>query len=354
MKRGIWLTGLICAVAAGGACSSGPGGGGTSTSADASKVAAEFEGQTVTLGELDASAKERLFMRETLGEPSRIYELRQEALDSWIEDHVLASEAKKRGVDVDTLIAQEVAKRGPVTDQDVAAFYDRNRARVQGRTLEQLAPDIRKHLESQREQEVRQALVEDAPVHVHLEPPHVSITLDGPSEGPADAPVTLVEFSDFQCPFCARARPMIQALREHYPTQLRVVYKHLPLEAIHPHARAAAEAAVCADEQGKFWAYHDQLFAHQSKLSDDDLRGYAAAVGLDLSAFEQCRKDPKRTQKVADDLAEARAAGITGTPAFVINGVLLRGLQPPDAMIARIDKDLGAAAPKQEASKTSP
>ena len=352
MRRCVWL---VWAIAAGVvACSGTPGGEAGSTAADSSQVAAEFEGESITLGDLDARAKDRLYVHETRGEASAIYELRQESLDAWIEERVLASEAKKRGVDVDTLITQEVAARGAVTDQEVAAFYEKNKARVQGRTLEDLSADIRKHLESQREQEVRQALIAGAPVHVHLEPPRVSITLTGPSVGPADAPVTLVEFSDFQCPFCARARPMIEALRDHYPTQLRIVYKHLPLEAIHPRARAAAEASVCAEEQGKFWEFYDKVFENQAHLSDDDLRGYATAIGLDPAAYETCRNDPKHNERIAADLAEARAAGISGTPAFVINGVLLRGLQPPDAMIARIDKELGAAAPKQEAKKTSP
>ena len=177
---------------------------------------------------------------------------------------------------------------------------------------------------------------------------------DGPSVGPADAPITLVEFSDFQCPFCARAMPIIHSLRERYPTQLRVVYKHLPLEAIHPRSRAAAEASVCAEQQGRFWEFHDRVFATPGALSDEDLRGYAQAVGLDLVAFETCRSDPKLAERVNADMAEASAAGMTGTPAFVLNGVLLRGLQPPEALIARIDHELGDAAPKADAAQASP
>jgi protein-disulfide isomerase len=352
MGRGI---GLAFATALALACSGGLGGGAGKAPSDASQIAAELEGERITVGELDERAKERLYVRETRGgEASAVYELRQEALDAWIEERVLALEAKRRGIDVDALIAEEVAARGPVTDEEVAAFYEKNRARVRGRSLEQLSDDIRRHLQEQREQEVRTAFVEKAKVDVHLEPPRVQVSDSGPSMGPSDAPVTLIEFSDFQCPFCARAMPVVQQLRDHYPTQLRVIYKHLPLEAIHPRARAAAEASVCADEQGKFWAFHDRIFANQGALADEDLRGHAAALELDLAAYDACRSDPKRGERIAADMAEARVAGVSGTPAFVLNGVLLRGLQSPEALMARIDRVLGDAAPKAAVPTASP
>ena len=348
MRRGIAL-GITTVLGLVG-CSGGPGRGPAASAPDAGQIAAEVAGEKITIGELDAQAKERLFMRETRnGEPSAVYELREEAMQAWIEDRALANEAKKRGLEVDALVAEEVAKRGPVTDAEVSAFYEANKSRVQGHTLEQLKDDIRRHLEGLREREVRDALVKQTDVAIHLEPPRVQVSSSGPAVGPDDAPVTLIEFSDFQCPFCARAHPLIQALRERYPTQLRVVYKHLPLEAIHPRSRAAAEAAVCAEQQGKFWEYHDRLFATPGALSDEDLKGYASAVGLDMAAFDTCLQDPKRSERIEADMAEARAAGVTGTPAFVLNGRLLKGLQPPDVLIARIDKELGPAAPKPQA-----
>ena len=351
MRRGI---GLAFATAVAFACSGGTGGAGQAP-ADAGQIAAELDGEKITVAELDDRAKERLFVRETRGgDASALYELREEALHAWIEERVLAREAEQRGVDVDALIAEEVAARGPVTDVEIAAFYEENKARVRGRSLEELAPDIRRHLDSLREQEVRTALIDKAKVEIHLEPPRVQVSNTGPSVGPADAPITLIEFSDFQCPFCARALPVIKTLRERYPTQLRVIYKHLPLESIHPRARAAAVAAVCAEEQGRFWEFHDRVFANANALTDEDLAGHATAIGLDLAAFETCRTGPKGGERVAADLAEAKAAGITGTPAFVLNGVLLRGLLPADVLIARIDEELGDAAPQPEAAKASP
>ena len=143
MRRGI---ALAFTAALGLACSGGPGGAGDASKAapDASQVAAELEGESITLGQLDERAKEQLYLRETRnGEASAVYELREDALHAWIEERALAIEAQRRGVEVDALVAEEVAKRGPVTDEEVAAFFEQNKARVPGRTLEELAADIR-------------------------------------------------------------------------------------------------------------------------------------------------------------------------------------------------------------------
>jgi len=312
--------------------------------ASSSPVAAELEGDRITEAELDARAKDRLFFRETQGgDPTGVYELREDALESWIEERALAHEAERRGLTVDALLAEEAKARGPVTDADVTAFYQANLQHMQGHPLEDLADDIRRHLEAQRDHEIRGAIVARAKVDVHLEPPRVSVSSDGPAQGPADAPVTLIEFADFQCPFCVRALPLIQTLRERYPTQLRVVFKHMPLEAIHPRARAAAEAAVCADAQGKFWPFHDRLFQSGGALSDADLRNYASALGLDLAAYDACLAAPDHASKIAKDTAEAGKVGISGTPAFVLNGRLIRGLHPPEVLAAMIDKEIAAA-----------
>ena len=357
MRRGIALG--ITAVLGLVACSGGPGGApaASAPSPDANEIAAEVGGEKITVGELDTQAKERLYVRETRnGDASAVYELREEALEAWIEERALANEAKKRGIDVDALVAEEVAKRGPVTDAEVSAFYEANKSRVQGRTLEQLADDIRRHLESLREHEVRDALVKQANASIRLEPPRVQVSSSGPALGPDDAPVTLIEFSDFQCPFCARAVPVIQELQKRYPTQLRVVYKHMPLESIHPRARAAAVAAVCADEQGKFWPFHDRIFENRA-FGDADLRADAQAVGLDLAKFDACVKGDSHRARIEADMAAANAVGIQGTPGFVLNGLLIRGLQPPEAFAQMIDRELAnqaKAEPPAAQQKTSP
>jgi protein-disulfide isomerase len=341
------MTRTIAAALAFATCLGGCGGSASkqAESDESSPIAAEVGDARISEAELDDLARDRLFFRETRGgDPSRTYELREETLNAWIEDTALAREAAARGLAVDALIAEELAARGPVSDEEVAAFYQTNLARMQGRSLDDLADDIRNHLTSEREGEVRAAIVARTPVSVHLSPPRIEVSSSGPSIGPADAPVVLIEFADFQCPYCSRALPVIQALRERYPTQLRVVFRHLPLASIHPRARPAAEASFCAEQQGKFWEFHDRVFQQPDALADADLRAHAEQLGLDLAKFDGCLQSPEPAARIAADVAEATAAGITGTPAFVLNGVLIRGLQPPDAFAAMIDRELAAVA----------
>jgi protein-disulfide isomerase len=314
-------------------------------SSDDPTIAAEVDGERISVGELDQRARERLWNQETNdGDASLVYELRDAELRAWIEEQALTREAKARGLDVPGLIAAELAAR-PVTDAEVAAFKEAHKAEIPpDAPVDQLDLQIRQHLQSQREQQIREEITGKAKVAVHLQPPRVQVSADGPSLGPADAPVTLIEFADFQCPYCARAVPIVHGVRERYPTQLRIVFKHLPLESIHPRARGAARAAICAEKQDKFWPYHDLLFQNSRALGEEELRSYAGTLGLDLTAFDACLASPELDARIAADVAEARAAGVSGTPAFVLNGVLLRGLRRVDDLSARIDRELAATA----------
>jgi protein-disulfide isomerase len=163
----------------------------------------------------------------------------------------------------------------------------------------------------------------------------------GPSRGPATAPVTIVEFSDFQCPSCRRAHDTIEQLLLAYPGKLRLVYRHFPLE-MHEHAELAAEAAQCADEQGKFWPYHDALFQNQAHLSPKDLLGYARALSLDGARFAECVESGRQSRAVKDDLAAGEAAGVNATPTFFVNGAKVVGALELDEFKRIVDEQLGA------------
>jgi protein-disulfide isomerase len=136
--------------------------------------------------------------------------------------------------------------------------------------------------------------------------------------GPADAPLTLVEYGDFECPFCARATGVTRELREQFGAQLRYVFRHLPLTDVHPHAELAARAAVAADSQGRFWEMHDVLFAHQDELGFEDIVGYAAELGLDVEAFLRDLGAAETAERVRADVASAEASGARGTPTFFV------------------------------------
>lgn len=313
----------------------GPAGLGCSTGGPASESppAATIDGETIRVADVDAFIKDELFDRESRGgQPSRVYDLRSDALQRLLARRAVESEARRRGVTPEELIHSEVEARGEVTDEEVAAFYAKHEDRLRGATLEQVGPRIREHLEDERGREVVRALVGRANVEVLLEPPRVDVAADGPARGPADAAVTIVEFSDFQCPYCRSAAPVLDELLARHPDDVRLVYRHLPLDRIHPRARASALASECAREQGAFWKYHDLLFENAPALGDADLRGYAQKAGLDLARFDECVGSGRHAEKVNADAAAAEKIGITGTPAFVVNGILLFGLQPLDAI----------------------
>ena len=178
---------------------------------------------------------------------------------------------------------------------------------------------------------------------LRLEPPRVVVAAEGPARGAAEgAPVTIIEFSDFQCPYCRKVVPTIQQVLARYPDQVRFVYRHFPLGS-HGRARPAAEASMCADEQGKFWAFHDRLFQSPNALSDADLLRYAGELGLDQAAFTKCVEEGRFAAQVDRDLQAGREAGVTGTPAFFVNGVLISGSKPAEEFFELIDSELARA-----------
>lgn len=140
------------------------------------------------------------------------------------------------------------------------------------------------------------------------------------ASGPEDAPVTLVEYGDYECPYCGMAYLVVKSAQRELGEQLRFVFRNFPLAEAHPHARLAAEAAEAAAAQGKFWQMHDGLFEHQDALEAEDIIGYAKSLGLDMAQFARDLKDPKITKRVRDDFRSGVRSGVNGTPTFFING----------------------------------
>ena len=274
-----------------------------------------------------------------------LYEARRAALDGMVGDLLLEQEAKARGVDRAALTAQEItSKVAPVTDVDVAAWYQANQSRVQGAPIDQVRSPIKALLTQERTQSRREeyldALRKKTAVKLMLDPPRQVVAEDGrPARGPASAPIEMIEFSDFQCPFCLKANPTVTQVLSTYGDRIRFVYRHYPLPN-HPNARPAAEAAQCANEQGKFWPYHDQLFARGGRLSDADLKDAAGQTGLDMASFDRCVTTHKYKADVDADVAAGDEAGVSGTPAFYINGRMLTGAQPFEAFKRIIDEEL--------------
>jgi len=300
----------------------------------------------ITLSQVDERAMREpvsAFGNARLGQA--LYMARSAALEELVGNELLDQEAKKRGIERPALVEKEIASLvSPPTDAEVSAWYQANAARVQGAKLEEVSAPIRNMLAQQRMDAAREqfltTLRAKTAVSISLEPPRQKVADAGhASKGPAGAPVVMIEFSDFQCPFCQRANPAVDQVLKTYGDKIRFVYRHYPLPN-HPDARPAAEAAACAQEQNKFWPYHDQLFANASKLSAKDLKDHAGAAGLDTTQFAACVDSRQTRAKVDADIAEADAAGVTGTPAFFINGRPLEGAQPFEAFKRIIDEEL--------------
>jgi protein-disulfide isomerase len=249
-----------------------------------------------------------------------------------VDQKLLEAEAAARGISVDELYKAEIEdKATDVTDKEAETFYQANQARI-NRPKAQVMPQIKVYLRNQNKAHLRDNLLTSLrakfKARVLLEPVRVDVDdITAPSKGPADTPVTIVEFSDFQCPYCRRLLPSLEQVLETYPRQVRLVYRQFPLN-IHTNAQKAAEASLCAQEQGKFWEMHDALFANQQALAVEQLKTKAAALGLNTEQFDQCLDSSKYAAQIREDMTVGAAAGVNGTPALFVNGRQLNGAVP--------------------------
>jgi protein-disulfide isomerase len=164
-----------------------------------------------------------------------------------------------------------------------------------------------------------------------------------PAKGPAEAAVTIVEFSDFQCPYCSRVLPTLDRIQQSYGDKVRLVFRQFPLRSIHPQAQKAAEASLCAHDQQKFWEMHDAMFGDAKQLGIDQLKAKAASLGLDTEAFNECLDSSRHAEQVQGDVVAGSQAGVTGTPAMFVNGRFLSGAQPYEAIAKLIDEELAGS-----------
>jgi protein-disulfide isomerase len=321
-----------------------------SSAASSPDVVAVIAGEPFTARQLEEAAGPRLFQLR-----SQQYQAERQILDDAIAKRLLEREAAQRKITVEDLVQQEVtSKVAPVTEAEQKAFYEQNKPRfgplTEAEAMKRIETGLAQQRAAQRRAEFVETLRAKAGVRILLDPPRLTVEAAGdPSRGPADAPVTIVEFSDFQCPYCSRAIDTMKKIEESYAGKVRLVYRDYPLVQIHPNAARAAEAAACANDQGKFWAMHDLLFAHQDKLEAADLKKNAAALGLDTAAFDQCLDSGRHAEGWRKDAADAERYGVSSTPAFFINGRLVVGAQPYEAFAQVIDDELeraGVAAPK--------
>lgn len=310
------------------------------------QVVARVGSRAITLKEV-----EERWQQDDPAERARVtqllYQHRRQAIQSIVGDLMLEEAARKAGQPKEQFLQAEVARRlGEVSDEEITRVYELNKDRVGTQTLDQLRESIKGFILRNREQQAMAQLVDELTaragnVSIALEPPRavVPVGKDDPSRGPADAPITIVEYSDFQCPFCARVTPTLDALQKKYAGKIRVVFKDYPLPN-HAEAPKAAEAARCAGEQGKYWEMHDKMFANQQALKVADLKTSAGAIGLDAAKFSACLDSGKYAEAVQAHMAEGQTLGVQSTPTLYVNGRVVSGAQPIEVFEAIVQEEL--------------
>lgn len=307
-------------------------------------VMAKIGDDTISRMELEAHLASKIYRLQ-----QEIYFLKRERLEELITETLLTKEAEKRGLTVEQLIDTLSPGKVQVTDEEVEAYYQKNRSRFGGwdghrKELRERIREYLQHLKDLEEtKKMTDPLREHFPVKVYLkEPPlpfsNVSVD-DSPVLGPADAAVTIVEFSDYLCPVCRKAHKVTKEIREIYAGKIRWVFKDFPLK-IHPGSKKLAEAAQCAGDQGKFWEFQDLLFAASQKPDYEELKGFAHQLDLDVNLFGQCYESEKYLPKVKQEIQTARNAGVGSTPSFIINGRLNPGSLSLEDFKKLIDEEL--------------
>jgi protein-disulfide isomerase len=353
MRNGLVVLSLVAL----GACSRGPAPGAASTRAavpappssasaapaSPTDVVAEVDGDPILAGELDRRAEKRLARLR-----QQEYDIRKETLDEMIWERLLEKEAARRKLSTSALLAREVdAKVAAPSESQMDSIYEQNKGRFAGQSRADATLRIQMVL-TQRAQQERRAVYEaelrqQARVAVLLVAPRTTVEVPAgtPARGPDTAPVTIVEFTDYQCPFCHRAQSVIEEVLARYKDKVRLVHRDFPLEG-HPGAFPAARAARCAGEQGRFWAYHRNLMTVSGAFDDADFRQRAVATGLDPSKFEACLAAKRDDAAIRASLAQGEALGVTGTPAYFINGRMISGARPLADFTEVIDAELAA------------
>jgi protein-disulfide isomerase len=315
---------------------------------DPNRVLATIDGQPVTEAQVRQEAADNFKMLENqLAQCQAQYEkgkheVLESSLEQVIQNRMIDAAAKAKGMSKEDYLKAE-ATPAEVTDADADKFYEENKARIPRPKDAQLVGQIKQYLTAQRQQEAREKLMASLAaqheVSYKLEPRRIEVTAVGPAKGPESAPVTIVEFSDFDCPYCARLAPTLDQVVANYGDKVRLVFRQFPLD-MHPNARKAAEAALCANDQGKFWQMHDAMFQNQGKNAVDNLKTKAAELGLDGEAFNSCLDSGKYGQQVTTDLQAGSQAGVSGTPAIFVNGRFINGAVPYEEIAKVVDDEL--------------
>lgn len=310
-------------------------------------VVAEYNGGKITAGELKEFVSPQIKkMNEEL------IQAYQNAAEQSVLQKLLTEEAKKQGLSSPNELLARQDQLATVSDQEITQFMKDNKLDkpIQdprtGQKRKVSKEEVSMYLREQKAQTVRQdflqGILRTAGVKVLLEEPRVqlSVPADAFFKGGKDAKVVIQEFSDFECPFCAKGKNVVTEIANHYGDKVKIVFRHFPLN-FHPKARGASHASICAGKQGKFWEFHDIAFDNQSALGDEMYPKWAKEIGVsDMAAFEACLKDAAQGQAIDKDMQDAEKIGVNSTPTFFVNGKKIAGALPFDRFKTIIDAEL--------------
>lgn len=311
--------------------------------APAPGIAASIGSEQILEKDLEAGIESDVYDAEM-----KVFEIKFAKLQAMLLEKFMNQDPNKKGLTNDEFLNKYIAKDVKVSEADIEKFIKERQI-----PKDQLNPEIRERIKQYLEVEVKKVAVDKwiaektrkTPVEVYLKKPQRPVfdvnIKDAPFKGSADAKVTIVEYSDFQCPFCSKASATVAEIEKKYGNKVKVVFKNFPLP-FHSQARVAAEAALCANEQGSklFWKMHDAMFADQSKLDKDNLLLTAKKIGVKEADFKTCLEATKYKAVIDTDMAEGQKLGIKSTPTFFINGKLVSGAQPVEVFSEVIDEEL--------------
>ena len=311
-------------------------------------VVATWEGGQITYGELHQKIQAQLIQMESEYLTNR-YAAESSALEQFMIEQLLEAEATKRGMDgIEALLKVEVeAKITEPTEEEIEQFYTVMQRQLRGAPLESVRDQVVGELVRRKQAEVAQAYItqlkDAAGGSISLpfpDLPRVEVSADDdPFLGAEDAPVTIIQFAEYQCPYCGKAGEVVDEVLKNYEGKVKMVYRDFPL-SFHSRAVPAAVAANCAGEQDKYWEMHRLLMSNQRALEESDLVSHATALSLDMEKWNTCRADPAQEAEVNADMQAGAEVGVSGTPAFFINGIMLSGALPYERFQELIDREL--------------
>lgn len=306
-------------------------------------LAAKLGNLEIRESELNKGIENEIFELKT-----KIYEIQQKKLKAVMLEKLMDNDPKKKGLSNDEFFEKYIDKKREPKDSEVKAFI-KNRGIPENSVNDKLKERIKEFIKNENKQkDVDSWLAEKTkknPMEIYFQKPERPTynvqAGDSPIYGDPNSKVTIIEYSDFQCPFCKKGSDVISEIKKHYKDKVKIVFKNFPLP-FHIHAQKAAEASLCAFDQGgdNFWKMHDAMFGDQAKLSVEDLNKTAINLNLDGKKFADCLKSGKNEAKVLADLEEGKKVGVKSTPTFFINGKIINGAYPFETFKEIIDESI--------------